>query len=517
MDEYQMETVETKKIENTQKIISLIHDKKMYTIEFKNEINYLYIIASYHESLFPIKYQGKFTLDDIKKVGLFRAYDSIDECLFEIFEGLNSNPTLTEKDSQNIIIKVPLLTRKFPEITFALKKVEKNESQKYDDLVNVLLKMKNEKDEKDKEIKELKNKLEKIEKILNISKEKKENNEENIQENFDGTKIEIFTIGNDEYSNFFQETDNTGGIFFSESLECSEKDINEVVDSFNKYKEDIKKIFTWENDFDLDIRAQKNKIFINLLMKKEIIKDNKNQYKEDFIIGDFLNINTFPLLGAFMTNGMKIMLKTKLTLVNIFEIIDEEKLNDLIIDTNLDFKGDILIYKIILGIITLRIHGHYFKEKQKYDGNSKDNNNDKELINLINDVYLSVINGNLNYSLNSRELLDNLKELTKKILYVIKSQVIEVVNIFKDPKYRIFQKINFNKIKVGIFGSPKYKVGVLGLILESPKNNEFIDKVINGKIKLEEEEKKEDSIVEIKEDKREEEREDEDSEGEIRI
>ena len=103
MDEYEMETVETKKIENTQKIISLIQDKKMYTIEFKNEINYLYIIASYHESLFPIKYQGKFTLDDIKKVGLFRAYDSIDECLFEIFEGLNSNPTLTEKDSQNII------------------------------------------------------------------------------------------------------------------------------------------------------------------------------------------------------------------------------------------------------------------------------------------------------------------------------------------------------------------------------------------------------------------------------
>ena len=70
---------------------------------------------------------------------------------------------------------------------------------------------------------------------------------------------------------------------------------------------------------------------------------------------------------------------------------------------------------------------------------------------------------------------------------------------------------------MGIFGSPKYKVGVLGLILESPKNNEFIDKAINGKIKLEEEEKKDDSKIEEKEEKGEEEREDEDSEGEIRI
>ena len=517
------ETIE--KIVNTQKIISLIHDKKMYTIEFKNEINYLYIIASYHESLFPIKYQGKFTLDDIKKVGLFRAYDSIDECLFEIFEGLNSDPTLTEKDSQNIIIKVPLLTRKFPEITFALKKVEKNESQKYDDLVNVLLKMKNEKDEKDKEIKELKNKLEKIEKILNISKEKKENNEENIQENFDGTKIEIFTIGNDEYSNFFPEKnifkENINGFVFSLILECNEKEIKNVVESFNKYKDDIKSWLNFnEQDkllVDFNIIDSKNKIIINCFIKNEIFNDKENQNKKDFIFDDLLiDKDTYPLLGIFATYGMKLNLKTKINLVDMCEITEGEKIKNLIYDTKLDFKGDILIYKILLGFITIAACKAFF-ENNFFPNDINNNNFYKICIDLLNDIYLSVINGNLNYSLNNKELLDNSKEIIKKIINLIKFFAIQNINLFKDPKYRIFQKINFNKIKVGIFGFPKYKVGVLGLILESPKNNEFIDKVINGKIKLEEEEKKDDSKIEEKEEKNEEEREDEDSEGEIRI
>ena len=164
------ETPKEKKIENKEKTISLSIDKKIFTVEFKNEIEYLSIVASYQESLFLVKYKGKFTLSDIKKVGLFRDYESIDECLFEIFEGLNSEPTLTEKDNLNIIITVPLHTRKYPEITFTLKKLEKNESQKYDELVNVLLNMKN---EKDKEIKELKDKVENLKNCWTLKIKKK--------------------------------------------------------------------------------------------------------------------------------------------------------------------------------------------------------------------------------------------------------------------------------------------------------------------------------------------------------
>ena len=232
------------KLKNKEKTISLTIDKKTFTIQFKNEIEYLYVIASYQESLFPVKYTGKFTLSDIKKVGLFQNYKSIDECLLEIFEGLKSNPSLTEKDSLNIIIIVPLHTIKYPEITFTLSKIEKKESQKYDELINALLNMKN---EKDKEIKELKDKVEKLEKLLSLKNEKNEN-KEGSEEKFDGTKIEIFNIGKNEYLDYFpdksQYNENLFWVGFSVALDCNEKDIKDIVDTFNKYKKNIKELFT---------------------------------------------------------------------------------------------------------------------------------------------------------------------------------------------------------------------------------------------------------------------------------
>ena len=47
-------------------------------------------------------------------------------------------------------------------------------------------------------------------------------------------------------------------------------------------------------------------------------------------------------LFSFMANGIKVILKTKLNLVDICEIKEEEKINNLIYNSKLDFKGDIL-------------------------------------------------------------------------------------------------------------------------------------------------------------------------------
>ena len=506
------ETPKEKKIENKEKTISLSIDKKIFTVEFKNEIEYLSIVASYQESLFLVKYTGKFTLSDIKKVGLFRDYESIDECLFEIFEGLNSEPTLTEKDNLNIIITVPLHTRKYPEITFTLKKLEKNESQKYDELVNVLLNMKN---EKDKEIKELKEKVENLEKLLDLKNKKKENKEES-EEQFDGTKIEIFNIGKDEYLDYFpdksQYKENIEIITFSITLECNEKDIQEVIDSFNKYKDDIENILDFSDygktSTDFNMRIKKNKIIIDLINYNEINKENGIQEKKDFIFDELISGETYPFLISFMTNGMKIGLKTKINLIDISEIKDEEKFNNLFYNTKIDFKGDIILCKIFLSLLLIGLHSINDKEKQNDKENDKENNendNDKDMIkkiiDLVNDIFLTVINGKLNYTLNKKELLDNFKEIEIFILSFIKSITIKSVNLFKDPKYRVFQKINFNTIKLGILGSSKYNVGILGVNFESPKNNEFIDKVLNGKITLEEEENEENSKDEEKNDR----------------
>jgi hypothetical protein len=116
--------------------------------------------------------------------------------------------------------------------------------------------------------------------------------------------------------------------------------------------------------------------------------------------------------------------------------------------------------------------------------------NDKEektekIFNILNDIFLTFINGNTNYKIMNKEMFDDYENDKKKILQFLKIISYKGVSMFKDPKYRVLQKINFNKIKIGFFGSPKFKVG-FGLNFESPKNNEFIDKVLNDKIKYEE-------------------------------
>ena len=79
-------------------------------------------------------------------------------------------------------------------------------------------------------------------------------------------------------------------------------------------------------------------------------------------------------------------------------------------------------------------------------------------------------------------MFDDYKEDKKKLLNFLRGMGYGSVKLFKDPKFKVFQKVNFNKIKVGIFGSPFFKVGFVGVKFESSKNNEFIDKILNDTI-----------------------------------
>ena len=105
--------VPNKPITNKSKKVSLkLNENKVYDIEFINEINYLSITAQAENELFPIKYQNKFTLEDISnKVKFFRDYESVDECLFEIFEGLDSTKTVLKEENGELNIVIPLATK----------------------------------------------------------------------------------------------------------------------------------------------------------------------------------------------------------------------------------------------------------------------------------------------------------------------------------------------------------------------------------------------------------------------
>ena len=462
---------EDKKIQNITKTISLISDKKTFKIEFKNEIDILTVIAIYQDGLFPIHYTGKFSLKDIQKVGLFRDYESIDECLYEIFEGLDSTPTATENDKTNLIIKVPLHTRRYPEILFPLKKIDKSDSQKYEEMIDVLLNMKIEKEQKDKEILELKKKVDELEKVLQIKKEIKNQSDEN----YDGTKIELFTIDKEQYSNFFPDKsifqEDICGIASTIILECDENDINEVIDTFHKYKSDIKKKIYIQEFVDLNIRSNKNKIFIDLITFNDIVSDKETHGNKDFLFDKFIKEPDFLLYIPFYTTGLKAELKTKGTLMDLFEIEDEEKLDKIVYNTTLNLEGDLIKLQILWSFII------FFNNDYKRYGYAK------KIYSLVNDIFLSVINGNCSYTIQSRDMFYNYKEDIEELFRLLKNILFSSVSLFKDKKFRVFKKVNFNNIQVGVLGSPKYKVGYIGVRFSSPKNNEFIDNVLKGRIK----------------------------------
>ena len=463
------------KIENKFKSAKIVIGKKTLKVDFTNEIDNLSVVAKDINSLFPVEYKGKFSLEDIKKVGLFRDYESIDECLFEIFEGLET-PTGVEEDNLNIIIKVPLKVRRFPEITFPLKQIKKKDSEKYEELVEIISNMNN---QKDKEIKELKEKVNYLENLLQI----KNKNVKESSSSFEGSTLEIFNIGKDEYFNYFPEKNqykkDIKSFVITVILECDEKNVKEVIDNFNKYKDEIKKILKidQEQKSELNIRNKKDKIYIDLIAlnidnKEENSDENKKEevkYK-DWFFDEFIKEDGYILYFPFIANGLKAKLTTKVNFVNLFEENDEEQIDKMIFNTKLDFEGEIIKSKIFMSFLILLFNSF------------KTDSSGKKFYYLFNDIFLSVINGDFSYTIKNQDMFDDYKEDKKWLLNFLREMGYESVNLFKDPKFKVFQKVNFNKIKVGLFGSPLFKVGFVGVKFESSKNNEFIDKILNDPI-----------------------------------
>ena len=123
-----------KKITKLFKILS--ETKKEYSVLFEIAENILNISTEIKdEKSFQNKtYKNKYTLLDIQKVKYFNAYDTIEECLSEI--DINTGIIKEEKDQLNIV--VPINSKKYPEIIFTLLFKEKSESEKINELYNII-------------------------------------------------------------------------------------------------------------------------------------------------------------------------------------------------------------------------------------------------------------------------------------------------------------------------------------------------------------------------------------------
>ena len=132
----------------------------------KNEIN-------------TINYESNFELSYIKEVKLFTLYDTLDECLDEIFSGINTGKSSLIEKEKSISLIIPLNNIKYKEIKFDIKIKEKNDKEKISELYDIIGKQNIEINNLKNEISELK---QNVQDLLNFKKKIEEKAKEREKE-----------------------------------------------------------------------------------------------------------------------------------------------------------------------------------------------------------------------------------------------------------------------------------------------------------------------------------------------
>ena len=313
---------ESDKMKNKSKTFILISDNNEYNILFENNSKVVYISCECNnkKSEQKLKYKNQFSLYEIQKVKLL-AYDTLDECLSEIFQILNEKKGIIKEENDNQInLIIPLNSKKFSEILFPLYKKEISDKEKIDELYDIINSLNEKNNEQRKQIINLK------EKLYNI-------NDQEIRiyggknEKLNGISIDLSLFGKEDIKNIFEDN-----IFKKEKG----KEYLYVKSVFKiKNDEDIDKLINIMNKNYVDkgtiiLRKEKNVIIYNrdLFNKKDYDIFFENYYKE------FLNIK-----GNF---------KTELEFKDIYE---SKKLKDLLpklLNFNLIFKGLTINNKLII-------------------------------------------------------------------------------------------------------------------------------------------------------------------------
>ena len=126
-------------LKNKEKLFEVISNtNKHYFIKILNKVNSILVSCYYQKEISKTEYESEFDINYLKKVKLFSIYDSIDECLDEIFAGIDTNKAIINENSNNIILTIPLNNIKYKEIKFEIKEKEKNDKQKLEELFTII-------------------------------------------------------------------------------------------------------------------------------------------------------------------------------------------------------------------------------------------------------------------------------------------------------------------------------------------------------------------------------------------
>ena len=430
---------------NKKKTIKIEAEKnKQFEVEFINNINTLVIEARLLNNILTEIFSNKFTLEDIKTVKYFSNYfESIDDCLSEMFYKLDKNKTKIILEKNELTVVVPLDSKIFPEIKFPLKKMETNANQKFDDLFELYKKMK---EEQEKEVKILKDRINYLEDLLKIKKNQEIKSEAN---KFDGTFVKIKCFGPSEFDNYIDPNhirDNRKITFSFSFSGRNIKDIHTVFDSFNNQKQNA----YYDNAKNVFARVKNNKLFIDLVLEEEDFMFEKSSE------ANFLNL--------FFALGQSLTIKTKAIPKNLFEEFNEEKPLNFILDTELEFEN------VSPQIQMFTFFFYNFVENIGVNDFTKS---------LFRDIFLNLMDGNYKYKIPKILVKQKENDSTTKEIFLLFKNIIElVIRLFEIDKFNDYKIIDFNEIDF-YFISQLHKSG-FSFNFKLPEFNELIDKLIKG-------------------------------------
>ena len=179
-------------LEKTYKIESDHHH--LFNLTIKNLKSSIEFFLVYHDNVSTQQYKKKYFLDEIKKNNkYFTILETIDQVFDDLVGLINKNTTKICESKDNIIyIIIPLESQTLKEIIFQIKKIEKNDKEKIEELYSLVLEIKNENISLKKENQILKEKVKKLESYIPYLEEfKKKNKQINSKENIKKINIPI--------------------------------------------------------------------------------------------------------------------------------------------------------------------------------------------------------------------------------------------------------------------------------------------------------------------------------------
>ena len=265
-------------------------------------------------------YKNKFTLIDIQKVKLFNAYDSIDECLSEI--EITKGFIREKYDSLDLV--VPLNSKKYPEIVFPLLLKKISDSEKIQELYDIIHKINEEKNKLQKRVEELEKNL-----YHEIILKTKEEEPKGISINLSFYGKEDFEKYTDKNLDIEIDKNDMGCFIFFCNLKDNSKvnDLQKIINIKNK---------GINNDNKTKAKILDNKRFsLSSVMPSEGNKENNEE------------VEYLKILVKLLQN-VRLIFKTDLQIKELFELKNFNDFFNKVIKCNLILKGITLEFKLFL-------------------------------------------------------------------------------------------------------------------------------------------------------------------------